>query len=171
MDVRLINPFIESTLEVFQSMVGVELESGVSRAATQPPATEAAVSTIVTMRGGAEGSLILIFPRDVVGLVVRHWDESIEKLDDILDAIGELGNMVCGSAKHKLSNQLIEISVPAVVVGRQFSNAVSRLTPWLIVPFEGKFGSFDLAVSFQLRPDAAEAFDHPLSTADAGAHA
>lgn len=167
MDVHLINPFIESTLEVFQSMVGVELESGVSRAAAHPSVVEGAVSAVVTMRGGASGSLILIFPREVVGLVVRQWDEDIEKLEDILDAIGELANMVCGSAKHKLSNQLIEISIPAVVVGRNFADSLNKLTPWLIVPFEGQFGSFDLAMSFQMRPDAAEAFDYPLSAADA----
>ncbi len=159
MDVRLINPFIESTLEVFETMVGLSIQPGERTARAHPPELVGAVSAMISMRGGAQGVLVLRFPRHVVKPIVRRLDAGAKTMDDILDAVGELANMVCGSAKHKISDQLVDISVPRVSVGDDQAAAIASLTPWLIVPFEGDFGSFDLSVSFRLLSKANNAVD------------
>ncbi len=167
MDVRLINPFIESTLEVFETMVGLSIQPGERAARGRPPQLRGAVSAMISMRGGAQGVLVLRFPRHVVTPVVRRLDAGAKTLDDILDAVGELANMICGSAKHKIADQLVEISVPRISIGDDQAAAIASLTPWLIVPFEGDFGSFDLSVSFRFRNEAENPVDERVAVAAA----
>lgn len=148
MDVRLINPFIETTQQVFDLMLGLSVKPGEKSAAAHPPELNGALSAMISMSGGANGALVLRFPRDVVNPIVRQLDPNVRTIDDILDAVGELANMICGAAKRKITDQLVEISIPHMSVGVEQAHALAALTPWLTVPFESPLGSFDLAVSF-----------------------
>lgn len=153
MDVRLINPFIETTQQVFDLMLGLTATPGEKTAAAKPPELNGALSAMISMSGGATGALVLRFPRDVVNSIVRQLDPDVRTIDDILDAVGELANMICGAAKRKLTGELVDISVPKMSVGVEQARALAALTPWLTIPFETPLGSFDLAVSFRVSAD------------------
>ena len=65
---------------------------------------------------------------------------------DVIDAIGELTNMIVGCAKSKLEELNLSISLPTVIAGRNHAVAFpSGVTP-LCIPFESTHGPFCLEV-------------------------
>ncbi len=65
---------------------------------------------------------------------------------DVIDAIGELTNMIVGGAKSKLEELKMSIGLPTVIAGRNHAVAFpSGVTP-LCIPFESMHGSFCLEV-------------------------
>jgi chemotaxis protein CheX len=58
--------------------------------------------------------------------------------DEVMDAFGELTNMVVGSLKNALEAHLgsMALSIPTVVFGRNFSTRSPGHEEWIVVPFE-----------------------------------
>ncbi len=108
---------------------------------------EQMVNAVILMQGGVTGTTMLRFPSNVVLLVATAMSGSGITLDDAHDAIGELANMVTGSAKTKLTRHLVRISTPTIVVGDNGLGDVAGLGPWLYFPFTASFGKFFLAAS------------------------
>ena len=150
MDVRLINPFVAAVEQVFEVMLGLELTPGQCTASRTLELDEDSVSAAILLRGGASGASVLRLSHDFALAFVQKIDESARDIADGLDAIGEFANMVAGIAKQNLTDHLVEISTPSIHVGADPPN-LARLSPWLRVPFEAPFGSFELAVSIQVR--------------------
>jgi chemotaxis protein CheX len=149
MDVQLINPFIEATALVFDTMLNMSPTTGGTVVLRKLPPMSDTVSASVEMSGGASGALLLVFPRGFVLQVARVLDGCATTIDDGMDAIGELSNMITGAAKRKLSGELVTISIPAVHLGMPTQGAVLNLTPWLNIPFRSALSAFDLFVSIQ----------------------
>ncbi len=148
MDVRLINPFIAATEKVFDVMLGMKLKVGKPSVGRQPPELHGCVSAAIHMVGGATGTILLLFPRDIVLSVARMLDDSTASFDDGLDAIGELANMIAGSGKRTIGDRLIEISIPQVIVGQCSLPFLRTPNQWLSIPFKSPLVSFKLAASF-----------------------
>jgi chemotaxis protein CheX len=57
--------------------------------------------------------------------------------DEVLDAFGELTNMIIGNFKTSLENQLgkMGLSIPAVVYGKNFSTRSPGNDEWTVIPF------------------------------------
>jgi chemotaxis protein CheX len=57
--------------------------------------------------------------------------------DEVLDAMGELTNMIIGNVKNELENEigLLGMSIPTVVFGRNFTTHSSNTSEWHIVTF------------------------------------
>lgn len=55
---------------------------------------------------------------------------------DICDAIGELANMVMGTVKSRIQNDVgtIEVSIPSVVHGRELRSSLGEGTNMVTVP-------------------------------------
>ena len=66
------------------------------------------------------------------------------------DAIGELANMVAGSAKRDLCGIRCGISLPTVVIGREHIFPHSRKAPRLVVPCKTVLGDFFLEVALRV---------------------
>jgi len=58
--------------------------------------------------------------------------------DDVLDAIGEITNMIIGNVKTMLEDRLgpMGLSTPSVIFGRNFQTRSSRSNEWTVLPFE-----------------------------------
>ncbi len=149
MDVRLINPFVAAVGQVFDVMLGLEVSPGQCMASRTLELGRNSVSATILLRGGASGASVLSLSHDFALALAQQIDQSARSIADGLDAVGEFANMVVGSAKLNLSSHLVEISTPSVHVGADPPN-LKRLSPWLRVPFEAPFGSFELAVSIQV---------------------
>ncbi len=147
MDVRLVNPFIASTRRVLATLTGMEVFPGAPQACCRLQPSENRLCVIVEMRGGATGALILCFPEHVAMRLATAFVGSPISLEEIRDAMGELGNMITGGAKKELDTRLVRISPPRVVSRWRDIGSVAELSPWLIVPFNGTVGSFRLYVS------------------------
>ena len=148
--VEHINPFIVATVETFTSMMKIEAKPGkVSLARAK--GFQFDISGIIGLSGGAKGTISLTFPKITALKVVSAFvGEKMVTVDaGVIDAIGELANIVAGAAKRDLVQYKINISLPTVVVGEDHNLAGSKEVTPMFVPFETPLGSFYLVVSFK----------------------
>ena len=148
--VEHINPFLRATMETFQTMVKTTIQPG-KISLKKEAGLHADVSGIIGLSGGAKGTVALSFPRITALKVVSEFGGmKVLALDDtVVDAIGELANIVAGAAKKELAAFKIDISLPTVVMGDNHELGGPKDIIPMLVPFESKLGSFTLIVSFK----------------------
>ncbi len=151
MDVKYINPFMKAIKNVFSTMLNIEVSFGKPHLRTEAEASHD-VSGIIGLSGDVMGAVILSFPKPAAlkiagtfaGLTFKDTDE------DFADAIGELANMVAGSAKRDLEGLNISISIPSVIIGQNHQVRATRMVPRLIIPCSTPLGSFVVEVGMKV---------------------
>jgi chemotaxis protein CheX len=152
MDVSYVNPFITSTLNVFEAMIQLKVQPGKPIVKTEPFPTYD-VSGIIGLSGEAQGSIAISFPKVMALKVVSSMlGTKIKVIDnEVTDGIGELTNIIAGSAKQHLKGLKLSISLPNVVIGKDHILASQKLTPTLLVPFTSELGDFSMEVSLKTK--------------------
>lgn len=156
MDPNLITPFIKSVQHVFSTMFQLPVEVGTPSIKQGKDCTHD-VSGIITMSGEFVGNVVLSMPSDAaVSIVALFTGEKYEtESDDFADAVGEMINMVCGSAKAEFQRKNVSISCPSVVVGPNHRVSGQSDIPCVVIPFDTDCG--ELALEVAIRPVATEA--------------
>jgi len=150
-------PFVEGTVEVFETLLQIRLQE------TQVETKNASegtfdVSAVVGFTGAATGSFVLSTPGETArNFVARMLRERAPVSDqDMADGMGELVNIVAGRACQKLGQSGVEglyLSLPAVIVGRHRVVWPSRDLPCLLMRFfVSELGMFSIEVN--VRPGA-----------------
>jgi len=121
MKAEYINPFIESTLSVFNTMIGMEPKKGeLYLKKDDEPSFD--ISGVIGLAGQAVGSVVISLPEKLALKIVSKFlgEEKKQVDDDVVDAVGELINMVAGSTKKVFSEKGLrfKISIPNVIVGK-----------------------------------------------------
>lgn len=121
MKAEYINPFVESTLSVFNTMIGVEPKKGeLYLKKDDEPSFD--ISGVIGLAGQAVGSVVISLPESLaLSVVSKFLGEEKSSIDnDVVDAIGELINMIAGSTKKVFSERSLrfKISIPNVIVGK-----------------------------------------------------
>jgi chemotaxis protein CheX len=155
MQVEYINPFIESVHELFGTMLNAKVQRGkvgVSSGGTNPRD----VMALIGLSGAARGIVALAFPVDTaLNVVNRLLDTDTRVMDDtVSDAIAEVVNIVAGSAKARINNgneQVIDLSLPTIVRGNNFSVEYPSKSIWLDVTFDSELGAFTMRVTFEMQ--------------------
>ena len=146
---KLIVPFVNSVRAVFSTMVGVATTVGRPHLKTQP-ATSYDVSGIIGFSGEVTGSVVVSFQMEAAAKLVNAFAgaEIDPEGPDFADAVGELANMIAGSAKKDLG-AAANISVPNVVIGA--GHHVARLSgvPCLVIPCTTPVGNFAVEVNIK----------------------
>jgi chemotaxis protein CheX len=147
---KLIMPFVNSTINVFTTMVKIKPEIAAPHLKTDGQTTYD-VSGIIGFSGEILGSVVLSFQmvtakKLVDSLVGMEVDPTSS---DFADAVGELANMVAGNAKKDLG-LVASIGVPNVVIGN--GHIIGRLTgvPCVVIPCHTSVGDF--AVEVNIKP-------------------
>jgi len=154
MKVEYINPFIESTYDLFSTMLGSKaIRGGVGLA--KPDANPRDIMALIGLSGMARGMVALAFPIETaLNMVNRLLGTQIRVVDDtVSDAIAEMVNIVAGGAKAKISADMekpIDLSLPTVVRGNNYNVDYPSGSVWLEVPFNSDLGSFTLRVTFEM---------------------
>ncbi len=150
LNVEWINPFIEATEEIIDTVAMIQVKRG-NLALKKDSTVAYDVSGIIGITGEATGSIALSFPKKSALAVVSNFTgEDVIGIDnDTTDAIGELTNMIAGRAKKIFSekNIKLKISVPNVVVGKNHSISTPKNAPSIVIPFESDAGEFAIQVS------------------------
>ena len=149
MDVNYVNPFINATLAWVKSMVGVEAKA-LSPQLKKQPFPHYDISGIIGLSGGAAGSISLGFPmKSAVAIVSKMIQAPIHEGDaDLIDAIGEIANIIAGFAKRDLSSLNLSISLPNVILSNHILAGLSG-APTIIVPYSCPLGEFFMEVSLK----------------------
>jgi len=145
MDVKLINPFLEGTIDVLKTMAMVEPRAGKPYLKKGNHA-KGDVSGIIGMTGSARGSLALSFSERCIFKIVSNMlgENHSEINGEVRDAVGEITNMISGVARKKLEAQGYNVvaAIPTVVSGKDHAILHVMGGASIIIPFETDDGAF-----------------------------
>jgi len=148
-DARLIMPFVNSTRNVLQTMLG--LATTIDRPRIKSvPAPEYDYSAIIGFSGQIVGVVVVSFRRETAIKMVNAFagDEVEPDSSDFSDAIGELANMIAGAAKKDLGG-VASISVPTVILGKGHIVARPSDIPCMVIPCKTEAGEFAVEISIK----------------------
>lgn len=145
-----VNPFILSNMETFTKMVGIEAKPG-RPILKQEARLDYDISGIIGLSGKVIGSVALSFPQaTALAVCNKFMSADLKEMNaEILDAVGELINIVAGNAKKGLSEFNIEISLPSVIVGKNHRIVEPKGSVGFVIPFTSALGNFHMAVSLK----------------------
>ncbi|HUW32066.1 MAG TPA: chemotaxis protein CheX [Planctomycetota bacterium] len=152
MKIEHINPFIVGMTSVFEEKVGVKpRKSNLGLKTGYQPSHD--VSAVIGLSGNAFGSVVLSFPREAAQKIVFKMLGTEEMSDDSLaDGIGDLANMVAGSAKAILADSGVRtfISIPRVVLGQAHYIYRPREVPCVEIAFDTDLGAVTLEICLKV---------------------
>lgn len=150
MNVEHINPFLKAVTNTFSTMLQADarrgdLELGDAKTRLYP------ISGLIGLSGKASGMVVINLSTEVAlkAASAMLMEEITEVNDDVLDAVGELANVIAGQAKTDLERYDLSVSLPNVVTGEGHEIRFPSATPPLAVPFETDFGPLRLEVGFE----------------------
>ena len=141
MNAEYINPFLISTVNVFQQMLALELtrEAPFIRKEFAP---QYEVTGMIGLTGKTTGTVAVSLPCDMALAITEKLlgERPPEVNAQVVDAIGEMTNMIAGAAKAKLEHLQLSLGLPTVVLGNSTRIAFpSRATP-ISIPFRSSLG-------------------------------
>ena len=138
----------QSTAVVFATMLNLEVSPGDLSQQTDPPPLNG-VMALLGFTGEWLGTGVFYCQESLACRVssVMMLNKICEINNDVLDAVGELANMVLGNFKDKLEPFAgpLAMSIPTVVYGRNFQTRPAHRN-WLIVPFSVGDDIFEVRV-------------------------
>ncbi len=149
-NVEFINPFIDATRNVFQTMCGIEITRK-KLFLKDDYKMMGDVSGVMGLTGTATGSVVVSLSKNlactVVGMMLGE-DPSGELNADVCDGVGEIINMIAGQAKAMLvkTKYHFTISIPSVVSGTGHEISHKKGTANIVVLFEALGQPFSLQV-------------------------
>jgi chemotaxis protein CheX len=151
LDVKVINPFIEATMEVFRTASSMEIVRK-DLFLKKNYRMFGDVSGVMGLNGEASGTVVIsMSSRLACDLVGRMLGEEPEPTvsETVRDGIGEVVNMIAGRAKAVLagSQYHFQISLPAVIAGTGHEIAHRNGAPCIVVVFEVENEEFAIQVS------------------------
>lgn len=153
MDVKFINPFVESVYDTFSTMLKAAAERGeltVSDSTSNPRS----LVGLIGMTGPIRGTVALNLPINTAMAVVnRLLGTDLRIVDDtVSDAVAELVNIIAGGAKARLpqgEGPPIDLSIPTVVKGNTYRIDYPTDAVWLELSFTSELGPFTLSVTME----------------------
>jgi len=142
----------EVTQEIFLSMLSLEVAPGEAMSEFSNTYSNT-VSGMVGMTGLYKGALAIHASLEVAKKITSQmlFMDVDEVNEDVLDAMGEMANMLAGNMKAALSSngKDIELSVPTAVCGEKYSLDIKDAGEHLIVPFTTDIGNFSVQFNFE----------------------
>ena len=152
MDVKLVNPFINATINVLETMAFVNVEAGKPYVKRDNVAV-GDVSGVLGLTGVANGTIAVTYEETCILTVVSNmFGETMTELNsEIADAVGELTNMISGQARRELEEmgKVFKAAIPSVVTGRNHSITHYSEGPKIAIPFSTDGGKFTIEVCFE----------------------
>jgi len=153
-----VEPFVEVTVNTFKEFVGIDVSPRHPHFLDPEKGFEWDISAVIGLSGVVKGAVIISMKADLaIKLTELLTDSEHTEIDaDVIDAIGEINNIVAGNIKPKVPNgDKIVISIPTIIKGKEHSIAwPSKQTRILCIPhkaFENDI--FHLMVAIELDPE------------------
>jgi len=152
---KYVEAFVEVTVNTFSEFVGVEISPKHPHFLDPEKGFEWDISAVIGLSGAVRGAVIISMKTD---LAIKLTDlltgtEHTEIDADVVDAIGEINNIIAGNIKPKIPNgEKIVISIPTIIKGKEHSIAwPSKQTRILCIPHKAYDNDiFHLMVAIEL---------------------
>jgi len=121
-----VEPFVEVTINTFKEFVGIDVSPRHPHFLDPEKGFEWDISAVIGLSGVVKGAVIVSMKTELaVKLTDLLTDEKHSEIDaDVVDAIGEINNIIAGNIKPKVPNgDRIVISIPTIIKGREHSIA------------------------------------------------
>ena len=141
MKVEHINPFLRATVDVFKQIASIDLQRG-ELALKNGSAPSHDLSGVISLTG-LVGGLVVVSVENRIALKVAEamLQEPFETVDnDVIDAIGELTNMIAGKAKAGLAQFKMSLGLPTVVTGKNHEVRFPSNVQPIEIPFTSEIG-------------------------------
>jgi len=150
-----VESFVEVTVNTFKEFVGTDISSRHPHFLDPDKGFEWDISAVIGLSGAVRGAVIVSMKVELAIKLTELLTETEHKdIDaDVVDAIGEINNIIAGNIKPKVPNgEKIVISIPTIIKGKEHSIAwPSKQTRILCIPhkvFENDI--FHLMVAIEL---------------------
>jgi chemotaxis protein CheX len=144
-----------ATLEVFSTMLGMEIVAGEAQSGKNAGSFESGVVALLGLAGDWVGSgNVSCEPPFACKLASQLLMAEYDAVnDDVLDAVSEVSNMIIGNVKTFLETKLgpMGLSTPTVIHGGNFETRSVGSRGWVIVPFTS--GSDGMNVQISIAPN------------------
>ncbi|MBL7671180.1 MAG: chemotaxis protein CheX [Bdellovibrionaceae bacterium] len=139
LDKKLINAFIDGVKMTLSTMAQTNTVCGKPFIETDFKLRGDIAGMVGMVAPPMKGTLIISFPKESIFLIIKNMigEEHTEITTDVSDAVGELTNMIYGSAKTSL-NQMgynFEMAIPTIVRG-DFVISKTQVAATLVIPFQ-----------------------------------
>ncbi len=150
MQAEHINPFLRSLVNTFSTMLNCEAKRGEITFANMGE-RHYPISGVIGLSGKAVGTVVINLSEEVAlkAASAMLMMEMTSLNDDVLDAVGELANVVAGQAKAELEEYELNVSLPNVVTGKDHEIRFPSVAKPICVPFETDFGPLRLEVGLE----------------------
>ncbi len=152
-NVDFVNPFLEGTIDVFETMVGVQVNAGKPYLKKMYNLARGDISGIIGLTGDKKGTFSLSFSKRCILKVVSNvLDVQVNYIDiQVRDMVGELTNIIGGNGRGKLSEKgyNLQASVPTTIVGEHHYIEHGAGVPCIVIPFTTVIGPFTAEVSLE----------------------
>lgn len=151
---KYIQPFIDVSKAVFKDFLGLDLKEGRPYFDETCTVKEWDLSAIIGLTGEARGAVVISMKKELAvaltGILTGSEHTGVD--DDVVDAIGEIVNIVAGNVKKNLEEAFrLVISLPTIVQGKEHSiKWPANRTRIICIPFTVLEGSvFILSVAIE----------------------
>lgn len=115
---NLTMPFIQSTTTVFSKMLGWNLELEATESSNRFQSNHD-VSGIIGFSGALRGTIVIGIDQEVALAAAAFFGGKPTAIDaGVMDMVGELANMIGGSAKDRLITSGVNLGLPTVICGK-----------------------------------------------------
>jgi chemotaxis protein CheX len=137
---QYIRPFIDVCENVFKEFLGAELKVARPYFTETSAVNDWDISAVIGLTGEARGAVVISMKKELAMKITQKLTgQKHTDLDaDVVDAIGEIVNIIAGNAKKGLEESFrLVISLPTIVEGREHNvkwpNSQARV---MCIPFD-----------------------------------
>jgi chemotaxis protein CheX len=138
MDVKYINPFVVATKTVFKTMLDIEMSID-KPMLKNARMTSGDVTGAMALVGDKKGTICIGFgAKGVLYVYGKLMGDNCDSISpEVVDAIGELTNIISGQARKELEGAGITLkaSIPTVIVGKGVELHFVSDSPMISLPF------------------------------------
>ena len=149
-----VEPFVEVTVGTFKDFCGIDVTPKQPYFLDPDKGFEWDISAVIGLSGAVKGAIIVSMKTELaVKLTSLLTGDVHTELDgDVVDAIGEINNIIAGNIKPKVPNgDKIVISIPTIIKGKEHSIAwPSKQTRILCIPHSCNEDMFHLMVAIEI---------------------
>ena len=151
MDPQFAKPLTVAVKKAFESLIQMDISFDDPLIVESMP-EDYDISAIIGLSGGIIGLFVLSFPTETAEKVVSAFagsSISVNDREDLIDAVGELANIIMRSGRTKLDCNDIAISSPSVVTGKQHCINTPSDNTIIRIPCHSSAGDFSVELSIR----------------------
>ena len=164
----IVESIVRSTMEVFSTMLGVEIGRGEASSESAMPQVNEGVVSFIGLAGAWAGTgSVSCSPALACRICAQMlMCEATAVNEEVLDTVAELTNMIIGSVKTDLEVDLgpLGLSIPTVVYGRNFKTKSAGNTDWIVVRFHWDDETLVVKLCLEPKEQAAHVLFHTSSS-------